>query len=172
MKNNITGNVEKSEKSHVVYNFKCPESTCQRSPKTYVGFTTTTIKQRLQAHRNQGAIHQHFIDEHDRKPSLTELLESTEITYNNQNRQCLVIGEAIAINRLSPNLNVQKDADTVLPSKRVVIYDMATTPRNAGRPTEEDVNHLAPSQPRGYGLRHPQSHPRTTRSTSHLINNC
>ncbi|XP_066970184.1 uncharacterized protein C6orf132 homolog [Macrobrachium rosenbergii] len=43
---------EKEDGTIVVYRFTCPERMCQSSTKTYAGLTSTTLKRRLQAHRN------------------------------------------------------------------------------------------------------------------------
>ena len=133
MKNNTMTRAEVESKSHVVYKFKCPEGTCEYPPKTYVGFTTTTLRQRFQAHRNQGSIHQHYIDQHDRKPTIKELIENTSIEYTNQNRYNLLIAEAIFITRTQPTLNIQKDTNMTLPSNRIITYE--TEPGGTGHVT-------------------------------------
>ena len=81
MKNGTAPQGSKDVCTNVVYKFSCPERMCKSSSKSYIGHTTTTIRRRFQAHRNQGAIHQHFIDVHDRKPSLEELIDNTELIH-------------------------------------------------------------------------------------------
>ena len=91
---------------------------CKSSTKDYVGHTTTTLRKRMLAHRNNGAIHQHYIDCHDKKPSLMELIENTKILHKETNYSRLLISEAVSIALQKPTLNIQQEADNILPSRR------------------------------------------------------
>lgn len=92
-----------------VYKFICPEM-CQSLNENYIGHTTTTLRRRMLAHRNQGAIHQHCIDVHDRKPSL----EGTQVVHFGR----LLVADALRIAIQKPTLNIQQESDHILPSSR------------------------------------------------------
>ena len=104
--------------TNVVYKFTCSEEMCKSSAKDYVGHTTTTLRKRMLAHRNNGAIHQHYVDNHDKKPTLLELIEGTEIIHKESNYSRLLISEAVSIALQKPTLNIQQEADNILPSCR------------------------------------------------------
>ena len=118
MRNSTTEKRSLEETTNVVYEFKCPVDACKHRTITYIGLTTTTLRRRMLAHRNHGAIHNHFIKEHDRKPLLTELMENTSIRHRESENKRLKIAEAVSIAIQHPVLNVQKDSDYVLPSAR------------------------------------------------------
>ena len=104
--------------TNVIYKFLCPEEMCKSHAKDYIGHTSTTIRRRLLAHRNRGSIHQHYVDVHDRKPSLQELIDSTSIIHKESNYSRLLISEAVSIVTQKPSLNIQQETDTLLPSSR------------------------------------------------------
>ena len=83
-----------------------------------MGHTTTTLRKRMLAHRNNGAIHQHYVDYHDKKPTLLELIEGTHIIHKETNYSRLLISEAVSIALQKPTLNIQQEADNILPSSR------------------------------------------------------
>ena len=118
MRNSTAPPEPKEAKTNIVYRFKCNEGNCESSNKVYIGYTTNTLKKRLQNHRNQGAIFQHFTEEHNKRPVVTELINSTEIITREQNFSRLIIAEAIAIHIERPTLNVQTHSHHVLPSTR------------------------------------------------------
>ena len=133
MKNSTAPDVSKEMWTNVVYKFTCAEEMCKSPSKTYIGHTTTTIRRRMLAHRNQGAIHQHFVDYHDKKPSLQELINNTQIVHRESRINRLMIAEAVSIAKQNPTLNVQQESDQVLPSSRRrnlrTREDRPTTPR-------------------------------------------
>ena len=81
MRNNTTDGKSLEEETNVVYQFICPVGACQHRNTTYIGLTTTTLRRRMLAHRNNGGINKHFTNSHDQKPLLTELLENTTIIH-------------------------------------------------------------------------------------------
>ena len=127
MRNNTSGEKPMAEVTNVVYQFKCPVGACQYRNTTYIGLTTTTLRRRMQAHRNNGGINSHYTASHDRKPLLTELLENTTIVHREPLRYRLNIAEAVHIAVKHPVLNTQKESDYVLPSAR---RKATTTRRN------------------------------------------
>ena len=137
MKNNTAPEGPKEMCTNVVYKFSCPEETCKSPSKDYLGHTTTTLRRRLQAHRNQGAIHQHFVDIHDRKPALQELIDSTTIIHKESRYSRLLITEAVSIAIQKPSLNIQMDSNYLLPSSRGRRYQRPDN-RQAMRPTDNN----------------------------------
>ena len=133
MKNSTAPKLPKDECTNVVYKFSCPEEMCQSHLQNYVGHTRTTIRRRMSTHRNRGAIHQHFIDIHDRKPTLPELIENTQVIHRESNFSRLLIAEAVSICIQKPTLNIQQEADNILPSSR-------------GRRPARESNLIPPSQ--------------------------
>ena len=118
MRNSTAPTGSKEMSTNVVYKFVCPEEMCKSHIKDYIGHTSTTIRRRFLAHRNQGSIHQHFVDAHDRKPSLQELIDNTSIIHKESRYGRLLISEAVSIAIQKPSLNVQQESDTILPSSR------------------------------------------------------
>ena len=118
IKNNTAPEGPKEMCTNVVYKFSCLEETCKSPSKDYLGHTITILRRRLQAHRNNGAIHQHFVDTHDRKSSLQELIDSTSIIHRESRYGRLLITEAFSIALQKPSLNFQVDYNTLLPSSR------------------------------------------------------
>ena len=119
-----------------MYKFECPDDACQRRKTTYIGLTTTTLKRRMQGHRNSGAIHDHYTVTDDRKPQVAELLNHTKIINRESINSRLRIAEAVSIELQRPTLNIQTQFDLVLPSSRRKI-----TPRH---PIEEQAATTAP----------------------------
>ena len=72
----------------------------------------------MESHRYNGAIHAHFKNTHERKPTTKELLESATILHRVANYHRLAITEAVAIELRKPKLNVQREFDLILPSCR------------------------------------------------------
>ena len=138
MKNSTAPQGSKETWTNVVYKFSCSEEMCKSPSKNYIGHTTTTIRRRLQAHRNQGAIHQHFVDVHDRKPALQELIDNTEIIHKERNYGRLLITEAVSITMQKPSLNIQQETDQILPSSKGK-HNLRRTDHQAPRPPDADA---------------------------------
>lgn len=93
--------------NHIVYSFKCPHPHSQ--VEKYYGMTQSTLSHRLTAHGQNGSIHEHFLNEHNRKPTRTELTENTSIICRATNRHKLAIKEALLILNHAPSINKQFD---------------------------------------------------------------
>ena len=115
MRNSTAPRQPKEVTTNVVYKFTCPESLCEGS-NSYVGRTSSTLRRRLQSHRSQGSIFQHYTEIHDMRPPLQKLLENTEIIHRESNFRKLQIAEAVSITLQHPSLNIQQNADFILPS--------------------------------------------------------
>ena len=107
MKNNLTPPPSLLDESNVIYKFSCPLS--HRQATEYVGFTQTTLSQRLVAHRQNGSIHNHFKEFHNSKPSREHLTENTKIIAKARDRTRLAIKEALIILEEKPIINKQYD---------------------------------------------------------------
>ena len=87
----------------LVYQFSCQEDGCNAS---YVGYTMNSLKTRAQQHRYKPSkIHAHFINEHNRKPTI--ILDSFSILYKNSSRRHTRIAEAVLIKEKMPFINVK-----------------------------------------------------------------
>ena len=71
MKNNLSPPLKPLEKTNIIYKFTCPMSHGQATE--YIGFSQTTLSQRLTFHRQNGSIHNHFKTEHGIKPTREQL---------------------------------------------------------------------------------------------------
>ena len=118
MKNSSVPPKEKEEKTNVVYKFKCSEGNCESPESIYIGFTTTTLRRRFQSHRNQGAIFQHYTEKHNRRPTVSKLLQCTNIIEQENDKRKLMIAEAVHIKLQKPSLNIQTTSYYILPSTR------------------------------------------------------
>ncbi|KAK4328408.1 hypothetical protein Pmani_001156 [Petrolisthes manimaculis] len=117
MRNSTAPVSPKEATTNVIYKFSCEEGRCDGS-SNYIGRTSTTLRRRMQSHRNQGSIFQHFTDIHIMKPPLQKLLNQTEIIHKENDLRELQISEAVSITYQRPSINVQQAADFILPSAR------------------------------------------------------
>jgi hypothetical protein len=93
--------------SRVVYQYTCPEASCNAS--SYVGYTTCTVAQRFYAHAQSGAIRLHNKNIHSTKPLTRELMKSTTVIYRGSTKQSLTIAESLLIKEKRPTLNLQDE---------------------------------------------------------------
>ena len=92
----------------VVYKYTCQLEPCNGS-HTYIGYTTTLLKQRLTSHTQQGSIQKHNSKVHNKKAKLRELLENTQVLTKFSNKTDLHIAEALLIKSMTPSLNEQNE---------------------------------------------------------------
>jgi len=103
IKNNIhSDNID----HHVVYQYTCPARECQPS-ESYIGFTTTSTKQRMSMHAQQGSIKQHHLEKHNERINTAKILENINILYRSIEKTDLLISEALLIKSLKPSINSQ-----------------------------------------------------------------
>ena len=107
MKNNLTPPSSKLEQTNVIYEFTCPMSHSQ--VMQYIGFTQTTLSQRLTFHRQNGSVHSHFKEEHHIKPTREQLTNNTNIILRGKDRLRLAIKESLLILDKKPEINKQYD---------------------------------------------------------------
>ena len=74
IKNNLH---QDTSNSHVVCQYTYPMDECNLS-QIYIGYTTTSLKQRMTAHTQNGGIRTHQQTVHKRKIKTTEILEHTK----------------------------------------------------------------------------------------------
>ena len=107
MKNNISPPARVLDETNVIYKFSCPMS--HRQATEYIGFTQTTLSQRLVSHRQNGSIHNHFKEFHNMKPTCNHLVENTKTIAKAKDRSRLAIKEALIILQEKPIINKQYD---------------------------------------------------------------
>ena len=107
MKNNLAPPVGQLERANVVYKFKCPMSHGQATE--YIGFSQSSLSQRLTYHRQNGSIRDHFENYHNQKPTREQLVDNTEIIARAKDRLRLAIKEALLILKERPIINKQFD---------------------------------------------------------------
>ena len=107
MKNNLMPPLQPLEQTNVIYKFTCPMSHGQATE--YIGFSQTTLSQRLTAHKQNGSICNHFKTEHKLKPTREQLTENTKIVAREADRHRLAIKEALLILKEKPIINKQFD---------------------------------------------------------------
>ena len=90
---------QKLEQYNVIYNFICPKEACSAS---YIGMTSTTLKNRLYAHKYSGSIKNHYLNIYNETIDHSILYNNTKICYNMQNRNMLPLMEAVLIKRSFP----------------------------------------------------------------------
>ena len=105
MKNNSSSPSPPSEQSNLVYEFKCPLAHSKAT--TYIGYTECTINKRTTAHFYSGSIKDHFIMDHDIKPTKQQILDNTTILAKASDKLRLMIKEALLILKYSPIINRQ-----------------------------------------------------------------
>jgi predicted GIY-YIG superfamily endonuclease len=108
----ITNNLCKdSSNSHVVYRYTCNFDRCQPS-QFYIGYTQTTLKQRMTTHAQNGSIQAHHKDAHSLKIKTADIMENITIMHRSQDKMELLIAEALYIKQEQPPLNNQREGET------------------------------------------------------------
>ena len=78
----------------------------------YIGYTTTTLKQRMSTHAQNGSIITHSKEQHNRKLTTCEILQNVESIFHSTDKNELQIAEALFIKSECPSLNNQKEGET------------------------------------------------------------
>ena len=106
------------DKSHLVYEFTCPERECQSLKQSYIGLTSCTLRERFIKHRNNenSSISAHYSTKHGvQKPDVNIMLSATKILYHCDRKYDLHIFEALFIRKFKPSLNENVSYFTCLP---------------------------------------------------------
>ena len=109
IKNNCTKSTELSSQHHVVYQYSCIKDGCHSVGKKYIGFTTTTLKERMVQH---SSIKKHHSLVHKQKVGYKDILENTRILVRSNFKQDLLIAEALLIKFEKPQLNNKEEGST------------------------------------------------------------
>ena len=104
--------LEKGERSRVVYVYTCPKEECQPSISTYIGYTECTLTERLRNHAQHGSIALHSQQQHSFKIKTAEILTNTEIARQLNTKEDLIIAEALYIKERNPTINAQREGET------------------------------------------------------------
>jgi hypothetical protein len=100
-----------SSVSNVVYRYTCDNERCQPA-QTYIGYTISTLVERMRNHAQQGSIRNHNIEVHNRKITTQEIVSCTKIITRLTTKQELTIAEALLIKEEIPSLNNQREGET------------------------------------------------------------
>ena len=108
IKNNLAKPPTALQKSNVIYEFECPLSHGNVTPR-YIGFTQNTLSRRLTQHLQQGSIRNHFSDYHNATITRETIVNNTKIIEHAKDRYHLAIKEALLIMNTNPIINKQYD---------------------------------------------------------------
>ena len=75
--NNPTSKTPPMQKSHVIYEYTCPNEMCQSHK--YIGMTKTRLTRRLTMHLQFGPVKQHYTQMHNKELTRQDLEEGTAI---------------------------------------------------------------------------------------------
>ena len=107
----IKNNPHASKDHHVVYKYTCAITSLCQQDKYYIGYTTTTLKQRMTMHAQKGSILEHATETHDYRIRTAEILENITNLFHSPDKQELEIAEALLIKEKKPTLNNQREGE-------------------------------------------------------------
>ena len=105
MKNNSSPHPSTMQQSNLVYAFNCPLSHSKAT--AYIGYTECTLDRRITGHSYNGSIKQHFISDHNIKPTKELIADNTTILTKANDKHRLTIKEALLILKHTPTINRQ-----------------------------------------------------------------
>ena len=97
------------QRSHLVYQYQCKREGCLSS--IYVGYTECSLVLRMRNHTQNGSIRKHNIDAHAHKVTTNDILKDIKILRHFNNKEDLVIAEALYIKSVNPVLNGQREGE-------------------------------------------------------------
>ena len=112
MKNHPKPNEDPLKECMVVYCFTCPIQGC---PGSYIGMTTMRLSKTILCYLQEGAIFRHYKKKIHTRPTWDALLKCAEIAGRADNDLCLLLKEALFIEKEKPTLNTT-DEVKVLPT--------------------------------------------------------
>ena len=123
---------------NLIYEHICNIGECahqtNRSDVTYIGLTTCTLSRRLTYHLQNGAIKEHGLNKHGRKPTRDEIVKMTKTRYYESDQQRLETLEALMILKEDPSINRQETG-----RKRVLKLFGSGTPRSLNQSQNVDI---------------------------------
>ena len=102
IKNNL---YKDNSNSHVVYKYSCEK--CQPS-KYYIGYTTTTLKQRALSHTQNGSIKNHNTEEHHKKIKTADILPHMSILHRSTIKSELQLAEALSSSKTKNHPSIKR----------------------------------------------------------------
>ena len=115
MKNNPGSRLQPLEQSNLVYQFICPlnHTTEEGQPtlniQSYIGYTQCSLSKRIENHFYRGSIKEHCISSHQERPTKQFIQDNTTIISKANDKQRLLIKEALLILEKAPTINRQFD---------------------------------------------------------------
>lgn len=88
---------QNEDRANVVYQYKCPHDGCKAVETLYIGYTTNTLKIRMQQHFSSGAIRKHHEIDHTSRPTKESLLKHTKPIATANNKEDLMLIESLII---------------------------------------------------------------------------
>lgn len=86
--------------------YKCDRLPCKEANISYIGHTTTTLKDRLKQHTS---IKRHYREEHNINITGSQMINNTNTLIQLHNKQDLIIMEALLIKQHKPIINIQTE---------------------------------------------------------------
>ena len=105
---------------HVVYKYTCLKIECRPS-EFWIGYTTTTLKQKMTAHAHKSSIDSHSSDVHSERFRNQKILDNIKLLSMSPDRSDLILAETLFAKSESPTLNNQRGTETRIENK----YDVA-----------------------------------------------
>ena len=106
LKNNPSPATETLKRCNVVYHFQCPIMRCSHE---YIGLTTMRLSKRISCHAQEGAIFNHFRNNHNMRPARNDLISSIKIIDCAPDAKRLRYLEALHILERKPSLNCTQE---------------------------------------------------------------
>ena len=106
-KNNQSPPPPSLQRTNLIYEYNCNIDECERQTNSYVGMTTTTLSRRLTMHLQSGAPKKHLLQVHSKILTREMLVNNTKIIRSESNFTRLQIIEALLIQKLRPQINIQ-----------------------------------------------------------------
>ena len=97
-------NTSSSEEFNVVYKYACDQAQCQAVQACYIGYTTTTIKERMKQH---ASIKKHHRIVHNRNITGSQITPNVSTLATMHDRRDLTVLEALLIRQNNPIINIQ-----------------------------------------------------------------
>lgn len=96
--------VPDDEKHGLVYNFVCPEDSCNAS---YIGYTSNRLLVRMRQHKYEPSnIQAHYVQVHKKKPN-SDIFNNFKILFMDHSDYNVRIAEALFIKSMKPSINKQ-----------------------------------------------------------------